>query len=254
MAGNEIWRPDVKNVNVLVMHRHCVATVLLAALVSGSLSISLAAQDAAKGAALLADARQAIGGEERLRASRRSTSEGDFKRVAGQTTIEGELQVRIERPDKLRRDEDLSPPGGGPAIIRTEVLNGTTVWDENSGGGGFFVAAWPGRRRGSRRALVDAPEYRSCAARGGPAARTADRARAISAWMASGRRWPGDVGCHRRGARRKGGRAGNHARCGSRSACLSRPDVTHAADDHVAGDGSADGARRTPGRARRSGR
>jgi hypothetical protein len=63
---------------------------------------------------------------------------GDFKRVAGQTTIQGELQIRIERPDKLRRDEDLSPPGGGPAIIRTEVLNGTTVWDENSGGGGGF--------------------------------------------------------------------------------------------------------------------
>ena len=125
------------------MHRHDVATVLLAALVSGSLSINLAAQDAAKGVALLAEARKAIGGEDRLRAVKALDVKGDFKRMAGQTTIEGELQVRIELPDKMRRDEDLSLPGGGPAIIRTEALNGTTVWDENSGGGGFFVR--PGR-------------------------------------------------------------------------------------------------------------
>ena len=108
-------------------------------LVCCGLSNHVTAQDAAKGAALLADARRAIGGEDRVAGVKTLDVRGDFKRVAGQTTIQGELQVRIERPDKLRRDEDLSPPGGGPAIIRTEVLNGTTVWDENSGGGGFFV-------------------------------------------------------------------------------------------------------------------
>jgi hypothetical protein len=108
-------------------------------LICCGLSDHVTAQDAAKGAALLADARRAIGGEDRLAGVKTLDVRGDFKRVAGQTTIQGELQVRIERPDKLRRDEDLSPPGGGPAIIRTEVLNGTTVWDENSGGGRFFV-------------------------------------------------------------------------------------------------------------------
>jgi hypothetical protein len=108
-------------------------------LVCCGLSDHATAQDAAKGAALLADARRAIGGEDRLAGVKTLDVRGDFKRVAGQTTIQGELQVRIERPDKLRRDEDLSPPGGGPAIIRTEVLNGTTVWDENSGGRAFLV-------------------------------------------------------------------------------------------------------------------
>lgn len=92
------------------------------------------AQDAERGAALLAQARNAIGGEARLGAVKTLDVQGDFKRMAGQTTIEGELQVRVERPDKLRRDEDLSLPGGGPAIVRTEVLNGAAVWDENSGG------------------------------------------------------------------------------------------------------------------------
>ena len=113
--------------------------ILLVGLVCWGLSSHLTAQDAAKGAALLADARRAIGGDDRLGGVKALDVRGDFKRVAGQTTLEGQLQVRLERPDKLRRDEDLSPPGGGPAIVRTEVLNGTTVWDENSGGGGVFV-------------------------------------------------------------------------------------------------------------------
>ena len=94
--------------------------------------------DTAKGAALLAEARKAVGGDERLRAVKTLDVKGDFTRVAGQTNISGELEVRIELPDKLRRDEDLSPPGGGPAIVRTEVLNGSSVWDEATGGGAFF--------------------------------------------------------------------------------------------------------------------
>ena len=180
------------------MHRHCVATVLLAALVSGSLSISLAAQDAAKGVALLAEARKAIGGEDRLRAVKALDVKGDFKRMAGQTTIDGELQVRIELPDKMRRDEDLSPPGGGPAIIRTEALNGTTVWDENSGGG-FFVRLGRGGDAGrgapGGRANIDPAQLEEVQRR----ARQTELG-AISAWMASDSRWAGDVDCHRRGA------------------------------------------------------
>ena len=52
-----------------------------------------------------------LGGEEKLRAIKTLDVRGDFKRAAGQTTIDGELQVRLEAPDKLRRDEDLSLPG-----------------------------------------------------------------------------------------------------------------------------------------------
>ena len=105
-------------------------------------------KDPDKGAALLAEARRAVGGDEALRAIKTLDVRGDFKRLAGQTTIEGELQVRLELPDKLRRDEDLSPPGGGPAIVRTEVLNGATVWDENSGGGRMIFGRFGGGARG----------------------------------------------------------------------------------------------------------
>jgi hypothetical protein len=122
------------------------SSILSILLLSGAESAGLQAQDAAKGAALLAEARQAIGGEERLRAVKTLDVRGEFTRIAGQTTIEGELQIRLELPDKLRRDEDLSPPGGGPAIIRTEVLNGTAVWEESSGRGGFFMGRFGGAR------------------------------------------------------------------------------------------------------------
>lgn len=135
--------------------RSLAATVLCATVFTFS-APGARAQDAARGAVLLADARTAIGGDDRLRAVRTLDVRGDFRRIAGQTTIEGELQVRIERPDKLRRDEDLSPPGGGPAIIRTEVLNGTAVWEENSGRGGFFLGRFGGGAGGGRGADADA--------------------------------------------------------------------------------------------------
>ena len=106
------------------------------------------AQDTSKGAALLSDARRALGGEEKLRTIKTLDVRGDFKRAAGQTTIDGELQVRLETPDKLRRDEDLSLPGGGPAMIRTEVLNGSTAWEDISGGGGAFVGRFGRGDRG----------------------------------------------------------------------------------------------------------
>jgi len=93
------------------------------------------AQDAARGASLLAEARAALGGEDKLRAVRALQARGEFKRMAGaQFTIEGELELSLALPDKMRRDEDMSPPGGGPSFVRTEVLNGTETWEENSGG------------------------------------------------------------------------------------------------------------------------
>ena len=113
-----------------------------------AVSTAAVAQDTSKGAALLSDARRALGGEEKLRTIKTLDVRGDFKRVAGQTTIDGELQVRLEAPDKLRRDEDLSLPGGGPAVIRTEVLNGSTVWEDISGGGGAFVGRFGRGDRG----------------------------------------------------------------------------------------------------------
>jgi hypothetical protein len=130
--------------------RHAALSGALCATVFVCVAAAVVAQDAAKGAALLAEARTAVGGDERLHAVKTLDVRGDFRRAAGQTIIEGQLQIRIELPDKLRRDEDLSPPGGGPPIIRTEVLNGTDVWEESSGRGRIFIGGF-GQGGGGRR-------------------------------------------------------------------------------------------------------
>lgn len=125
--------------------------VFVAVLAVIALAPAAWAQEAAKGEALLAEARKALGGEERLLAVRTLDVRGAFRRAAGRNTVEGDLQVRLERPDKLRRDEDTSLPGGGPAIVRTEVLNGATVWDENTGAQAFRGFGGGGGRDGGGR-------------------------------------------------------------------------------------------------------
>jgi hypothetical protein len=144
------------------------------------------AQDTSKGAALLADARRALGGEDKLSAIKALDVRGDFTRAAGQTSLEGELQIRLERPDRLRRDEDLSLPGGGPAIIRTEVLNGSTVWDDVSGGGGVFVGRFGrgdrgggGGGNGGGRAAIDPAQLEEAQRR----ARQIELSRFMLAWL-----------------------------------------------------------------------
>jgi hypothetical protein len=94
------------------------------------------AQDAAKGASLLAEARKAIGGEDKLAAIKRLEVKGISRRSAGNTNIEGDLSIFIELPDKFRRNESISFGGGGGGIDRVEVLNGADSWEETNGGGG----------------------------------------------------------------------------------------------------------------------
>jgi hypothetical protein len=100
----------------------------------------LAGQDAEKGATLLAEARKAIGGEDRLRALRTVQANGTFKRMAGNNTVEGDFEIFIETPSRYRRNETTGA-AGGPIGERTEVLNGTEVWEETSSG-------FPGGRGG----------------------------------------------------------------------------------------------------------
>lgn len=121
--------------------------VLMCACVLG-LPVAAAAQDAAKGAALLADARKAIGGEDKLAAVKRLQVSGNSKRAAGNQTLEGDITVYIEAPDKYRVTEEIGLPGGAINVTRTQVLNGTEVWDENEGGnipGGGFRGGGGGR-------------------------------------------------------------------------------------------------------------
>ena len=104
-------------------------------------ALPASAQDAAKGASLLEAARTALGGADKLAAVKTLEMKGEFRRAQGNTTQEGDFDIQIQGPDKYRLDEE-SGTAGGPTTSRTQVLNGTDVWDDNSNGG------FPGGGRG----------------------------------------------------------------------------------------------------------
>jgi hypothetical protein len=124
------------------------AVLLFAALTSPQ---PVRAQDAAKGPSLLAEARKALGGDDKLSAIKRLQISGTFLRSTGpDQVVDGDFDVFIELPDKYRRDEITGFAGAN--VERTEALNGTEVWDDSSGGltagRGFGGGGFPRNGRG----------------------------------------------------------------------------------------------------------
>jgi hypothetical protein len=127
-----------------MIFQRVIQAMAIAAIVGAPAAVR--AQDPAKGASLLADARKAIGGEDKVAAVKRLQANGSFKRAAGNNTLEGDFEIFIEAPDKYRVTEETGV-AGGPTAERTQVLNGTDVWDDNSGGG-FPAGGFRGGRGG----------------------------------------------------------------------------------------------------------
>jgi hypothetical protein len=91
---------------------------------------------AEKAAALLAAGRTALGGDAKLGAVRTLWASGEWRRSMGDMDMQGELELLLEPPDRLRRNESTVMPNGG-TMVRTEVLNGGEVWDDTSNRGGM---------------------------------------------------------------------------------------------------------------------
>jgi len=82
----------------------------------------------------MSEARKALGGEDKVAAIKRIELKGTITQVAGNQTLDGDLVLQIETPDKMRMDEEISLPGGAITINRTQALNGTEAWDLTEGG------------------------------------------------------------------------------------------------------------------------
>jgi len=121
----------------IVSSRGSVFFGVLALLALGSIG-SAQTEDTAKGASLLAEARKALGGEDKLAAVKRLQVKGEMRRGQGNLNLDGDSEVFLELPDKFRRNESLTLGPGGPGVDRVEVLNGNDIWDESNGGGGRF--------------------------------------------------------------------------------------------------------------------
>lgn len=91
------------------------------------------AHDTVKGAALMAEARKALGGEDKLAAVKRLEIKGTNTQVTAQQTLEGDLTMQIEAPDKLKIEREIELPGGSITITQIQGLNGTEVWDATDG-------------------------------------------------------------------------------------------------------------------------
>jgi hypothetical protein len=106
------------------------------------------ANDTVKGAALMDEARKALGGATKLAAIQRLEFKGVSRRAQGDQALEGDFTIQLEPFEKYKRVEEIAIGGNAGLIIeRTEALNGTEVWD-NSGGGfpgrGGFGGGFPG--------------------------------------------------------------------------------------------------------------
>jgi hypothetical protein len=138
-----------------VMRTHRAISVFIITLLTGASfgrsSVLGQEPDVAKGAAVLAEARKALGGEEKLAAVKTLQVNGTSRRANGNFNLEGDSEIFVELPDKFRRNESLSIGAGGPGIERTEGLNGIEFWTETSGGDfggrggrGRFGGGFPG--------------------------------------------------------------------------------------------------------------
>lgn len=121
--------------------------------IDGVSILPLAAQDRIAG--VLAEAKKALGGEEKVAAMKGLTAEGPFRRSMGGRDMEGVITLTIARPDKMRRVEEIAMGGmvGGPMIERTSVLAGNIAWDDMAnrggmGGGMQIVMRGPGEGPG----------------------------------------------------------------------------------------------------------
>jgi hypothetical protein len=133
------------------MHKAALVVVVVAGLVVTAIHAQegVLTGDAARGAAVLAEARTALGGD-KLSAVKALQMKGRFRRNAGNAQLEGDLELTLQMPDRMKRVEDTSAPGGGPSIVATQVLNGDDVWDENTGRGGGFGGGFGGGGFGGR--------------------------------------------------------------------------------------------------------
>ena len=149
----------------------------------GALSVAAAAfaasvyagqtQDpAAKAATILAEARKAIGGDDKLAAIKTLEIKGTARRGATDVNLEGDMTIAVERPGKYLRKESIILGNAGIEIV--EGLNGTDAWGEQkfSGGMSFDDGGGGGNRGGGNRG-AGAANPAAAAAANDPAAKQA---------------------------------------------------------------------------------
>lgn len=104
------------------------------------LSLMMAQTDKAQ--QILAQARAAMGGENKLAAVKSLSVAGKYQRAVGGMQMGGELELDFLLPDKYLRSDTIQGPGGSSSTL-LDALNGEQTWRDTrqgpSMGGGMFV-------------------------------------------------------------------------------------------------------------------
>lgn len=127
--------PFEKPGNNELMRGACIAAIVSLVVTASVVQTAGAGQqpEEHKSTAVLAEARKALGGEDKLAAVTRLQITGTTRRANGNFNLEGDTEVFLERPDKFRRNESLTVGVGGSSLDRTDILNGSEFSSEVSG-------------------------------------------------------------------------------------------------------------------------
>lgn len=94
---------------------------------------------------ILKQAREAIGGEQRLQKLEALHINGQYRRVFGERQMAGDREISIALPNKYLVEDSMNPGGLSTAMINTRGLNGERAWSGSTGGGGMvFRMSGPG--------------------------------------------------------------------------------------------------------------
>jgi hypothetical protein len=140
-----------------------------------SLTITERQADAAHAQEVLTQARNALGGEAKIKAVQGVAAAGKFRRVLGPQAPEmsGEFEMEFLLPDKFKRTENMTMMGGAAQVTRIEGFNGEQMFQDSSSSGGGMIMI---RRPGGDDPKAQASQLRSI---------KADVARNLIAWFLS---------------------------------------------------------------------
>ena len=112
---------------------------LLTLLLFAILFVPNALADDQRAQEILKQAREAVGGEQRLQKLEALHINGQYRRVFGDRQMGGEREISILLPNKYLVEDSMNPGGLSTALINTRGLNGDHAWTGSSGGGGAMV-------------------------------------------------------------------------------------------------------------------
>ena len=117
---------------------------LLTLLLLSLVLVPAAYADDQRAAEILKQAREAIGGEQRLQKLEALHINGQYRRVFGERQMAGDREISIALPNKYLVEDSMNPGGLSTAMINTRGLNGERAWSGSSGGGGGMVFRFGG--------------------------------------------------------------------------------------------------------------